>query len=404
MMILSEFSSILLYLACFGMCIGLAVLYQRKLENMVLEESASKKRIVYFWKRMAIATIIAMPIILLASLRADSVGVDTKEYSRYFYTYCEQYPDFFSYFKYRKEDVLYSLISVLVYRFTGTVHLLYFIMQFLTIVPIIYVGTKKVKYIHLWKILSVYCFWFFNDSLNANRQYAAVGLLFFACDLYFSNKKMKAIIPFLMSAGIHFSAIMFGPFLLAMYHMLKSKNVKTWKIIMPVIAVALLLFGRYGFQMLYSWGVLPYRYVLYIDTFIRGGGSVESVSWSIINIRTILFCLIRIVITILLYYTSFKKSITKNADKDQIDYKYIYFLNTLLYVGGVIILHTSYVIRVTIYLDFFVIMVLPYLDNCSRIKVGNKKTLYSFWLSLIYWFFHTYFLGESATIPFEFRE
>lgn len=402
-MLLGNFASVILYLISFVLCMAIAKAFQHRLEHLVVEEIFSKKKHKVFLKRLAIATVIALPIIIIAAVRGDIVGIDTQEYSRYFYTYCKQFPDFFSYYKYRKEDILYSFISVLVYRYTQSVQPLYFIMQFFAVVPLIYVGTKKVKDIPLWKIVSVYCFWFFNDSLNANRQYAAVGLLFLAYDLYFSNKKIKSIIPFLMAAGIHFSALLFGPLLLALNYMMKSKNAKTWKRILPIFAIAFLLFGRYGFQLLYKAGIMPYRYALYIETFINGGGSAESVNWSIINIRTILFCLIRIAITILLYLTTSKKRKFKTAEIERFNYKYIYLMNTLLYVGGVIILHTSYVIRITIYLDFFTTIILPYLDNYSKLRIRKSKSVYSLVFSIAYWLLHTVFLGESATIPYEFR-
>ena len=399
---LSNIASIFLYLICFILCLLLARAYQHKLEQLIREEE-NKSGINIFWKRIAIATIISLPLLLLAAVRGDIVGVDTQEYSRYFYTYCRQFPDFASYYKYRKEDVLYSLISVLVYKYTKSVIPLFFIMEFFTVVPIILVGTKKVKDIPLWKIVSVYCFWFFNDSLNANRQYAAVGLLFLAYDLFFSNKKLRSLIPFLMAAGIHFSALLFGPLLLGINYMMKSKHIKIWKQLVPILAIAFLIFGRYGFQWLHSAGVLPYRYILYINTFINGRGSDASITWSVINIRTIIFCLIRILITFLLYFITSQKKKNKFVEINHYNYKYIYLLNTIMYVGGVIILHTSYVIRITIFLDFFTVIILPYLDNYSRLKTGKNKAFYSLWFSIIYWFIHTVFLGESASIPYEFR-
>lgn len=399
-MMLSEIESIMLYFFSFVCSIVIAYLFQKKLDNISFK-AINNEKIKYFIVRLLISIVVAMPLIFIAALRSDDVGIDTREYTRFYEEYGSAYSNVFDYYHYRGEDFIFSCISVISYKISHSPCFFYGVLQAIACVPIFYCATKNTR-IKMWQAVSIYCFLFFNNSLNMTRQAAALGLIVLFYQECFEKKRIKAMISILLAMGIHFSAILVAPLMYISNYIIKKEKSRKYKIRIIILCCLLVVVSKYIFQYAYSLGIMPYRYFLYVDVFLKGVTDTTSAAWIVITKRVYILIAIRLALVGILYkYISSK-------DKKIDTSLFIYAMSVFMFISGVIVWHTSYFSRVTIYLAMIVFYLLPYMDNDAslNIRMINGKKMHSIFSlcgPFLYWLLFVVIMGESASIPYGFR-
>ena len=181
---------------------------------------------------------------LLAALRSTSVGTDIKYYILMpFYWAGENelhLVPFFQNFR-RMEPALNALMFIAVK--IGSPH---FAMGVLSLITnsFIYAGIcEKHKSGDRWFVWALYCFLFFNDTLNIMRQYVAVSVLFY---MMAKNKRIKVIEVILLSllaVSFHYVGI-FIPFVFLLYKIIDSSSIRIWiRSILSVVLISIPLIG-----------------------------------------------------------------------------------------------------------------------------------------------------------------
>ena len=164
-------------------------------------------------------------------LRGDNVGIDTQNYidifdSEYRLAY------------YIIEDPIYGALGTLIYQSTGDYRILQVLMGVITYLPLFVVFNKKSDNIAISVLIFIFATnRYFFETLNMMRQAAATSYLWW-CWVVFSEKKyLKAILLFVIAAGLHHASLIYLPFALMAWKIKLSSSIVT------VAVVGTLLFS-----------------------------------------------------------------------------------------------------------------------------------------------------------------
>ena len=135
----------------------------------------------------------------LAGIRADSVGTDVSVYLEPMILNAKSAQNFQSYLLSSWQqgwvvrgvndiEIGFSFLVYSIIKLFNSRHVLQFVIQALTIIPI-YIGLVKRKEKNLWIGMLVYFCFFYNISLNIMRQAIAMAFVFCAFQYLMEKKK-----------------------------------------------------------------------------------------------------------------------------------------------------------------------------------------------------------------------
>lgn len=220
---------------------------------------------------------IAIPI-LIATIRAESVGIDVLTYMKPLYLCskgADSLTDFFHDLKSTPAleylDYGYALIGYFATKIFHGLWGIFLVNAILCIVPV-YLGLKyfnnyfkKINYpqIPIWLGMLTYLVIFYNNSLNQVRQIIVCGLLFLAVSLLLNKKIFVPILLFLFCLTIHISALIFLIFLMIIFISWKQNKILNY--ISFIFLIAFFFFGRQIFYLvmyiLQNLKIIPDKYL-----------------------------------------------------------------------------------------------------------------------------------------------
>lgn len=268
----------------------------------------------------------------------------------------------------------YSFLNYLTYRLFGEGYFIFFMSSILIIIPFI-VFIKKYSENYVISIIFFYCFSFFTNSLNIQRQYIAAALLLISSIYILKEKYVTSFLFVLTALFFHRTAIVF----FIVYPFIKQKKITRKNYIF------LFLFGIIATILFDSAISLIARvfdkYALYEGTISKPG------------IGTLLTVSIFIAFSIALM-------IRMNANKlagNKIVYAKIFLLGIPFYIMSI----KSYLImRIgMVYFGVFMIILLPefFKDYDWRLKI----IVYNTYIIVMSIWFYFYLVSQNGVVPYE---
>jgi len=290
---------------------------------------------------------------LLATMRADTVGVDVHVYVTPTYEHAKSANDISQFIMFNKSDLMtkdlefgFIFISYLAANFFGGLWGLFFVYQLIMMLCIYYsiVEFSKLNLLHsesdcsikIWHGMYVYYMLFYNVSLMMIRQSLACSLVLLGVILFVNKKNIKSIICIVLAISFHSTALIAIP-MIAMYILLKEKGQIIQKIIL-FIGVIVFILGGQGYwivlNILNNFITIPGRYMSYAYMFLQGND---------INLAWVYMITIS-VITVYRLYQKYKTLINRymlfltfwsvflfplsiaSANAGRIEYYFMYFL------------------------------------------------------------------------------
>ena len=211
-----------------------------------------------------------VPPILLAGLRAPSVGSDTEQYiEEVFNLACMA--DSFEAFRERREDIefIYMLLNYVISRFTNNAIYIQTVAHIFVILPVYKAAMLWRKDISpMYLMLFFYCI-SYQESLSTVRQAIAMSITLLAFTYFIRKEYKKYIIWSAIAFGFHVTA--FIPLLFPVLYFITTKYpIKKYlfKYIF-LISFSIYIIGNLESYLviLLSSGLIPVKYAIYSSTY-----------------------------------------------------------------------------------------------------------------------------------------
>ena len=353
-----------------------------------------KERFLY----LALAILV---LCLIAGLRADSVGVDVGVYITRDVKYGVSSQSFSQLQRLMSSDSewLYTILVYFSTRFSTDIGILLFMLQLLCVAPCIKAFVLLKDRINVSLAFLIYLCYFYNTSLNLMRQSIACSFILLGVAYLYSDRKhkiIKMIISFIVSMLFHKAAIL-GILLLVMLKLLSGfKGRKFFRVVLFIgisILPALLMQSA---NYLINSSFLPYRYKFYLTVFVFHNG-FEDYFVNSFSIYIIIDLIFRILLVMLPVYYAKRKM--KNSN-EIVMFENICISGLLIYSTFLIAMKTIYGNRISIFLDYFIMLLAPYVmreKGLTRRKFVFESVLVMSWLVLVMYF------GSSGSQDYIFR-
>lgn len=202
---------------------------------------------------------------VLAGLRDVTVGTDMLVYgvpvfkSAY---YAKDFGELFN--EWSRMEIGYLGLNYVIARISSTHYLFFFLIMF-TEVFFVYLAIRRWKHnVPLWLGMLIFYLLFYNDSLNAMRQYLALSIGFFGLQYIFERKFFRFIFWIFLASLFHVSG-----WILILYYPLWWWVNRFSSLKSVILFCGLLLFA-----------VVYLQYIL-ADYLFLLGGKMEQASWYI---------------------------------------------------------------------------------------------------------------------------
>lgn len=275
--------------------------------------------------------------ILLAGLRAETVGTDTANYARLFQNITWNDVIGNTNFVYELYSFLIKQIfhSNIVFNILNAVIINYSIMKFIEKYSTDYM-------ISYWVILGTGVFF---NSMNQCREYMAIAFLLWATDSILENKIKKFLIFSLLAIFTHnISVIM----VIALFGLKFVKTIKI-KYIIPIFVGLLIIYRNYDSIIDLFVNLFP-RYQIYMQEWVglyTGGYSISRL------IYIGVLCAIEIIALF-----SYQKQENKEVRVNQEEF-YFALINMINIVVQILVFKVSLLLRVAMLFDIVIFVLLP---------------------------------------------
>lgn len=327
-------------------------------------------------------------ICLVAGMRGKDVGIDVKNYIVNYCNIAKNYNRLYDIFNSVYLDIgneyLFGFLLYICTRFNNSVQLLLFALQFLTIWPI-YIACelfkKKYKEFSITFAMSIYLFLYFNNSLNMMRQSVAVAFIILGVVSIIVNKnKIKNCIPFIVAILAHKSSLIGIMLVLLIVYLYKNrirlKNI--FVILLNLLIINIPICIQFCYNILIKYKISNEHYNFYNDIFITKNVDRE---WFVnpFSNYSLSFIAFIIIFTTFIILSNIKKNKNKNTEEkeDKLLFSIIVLYGYYIYLSILFSFKTMYGIRISIFLDMFNIIALPFCVS------KNKKYLLLVSISLV---------------------
>ena len=342
---------------------------------------------------------------LLAAFRDYSVGVDTENYAVNIVSLAAHTHNFQLVYLNNGggTELLYVLLIYIVTFFTSEGALVLFLLQMLSIVPVFIAAVKLRNKMSVLLVMGTYFFMFYNNSLNLCKQSIACSFLLLAVSyLYVEDaekyKKIKSLSCILLAIMFH-KATLYGIAIIFICRWVSKTNKRIF--LRMIIYVCIVLFPvilKYFINLMTALGILSERFVNYVNIFGVNGNSSEYNINPFSPYFMIEICLrvLLISVPLLLYRKSKNDRMIKFLRLTQI-------LGLLMYIIILFEMRISYGQRISMFLDYFAILFIPYSAHNWRICSKVQKNILVYFLLFVYWFVWIVLLGWSGSGIYKFR-
>lgn len=344
------------------------------------------------------------PVLVIAAIRSTEVGADTINYTNDFYL-ARRYTSFTDYFLFKKEDILHSFLMYICSKLTKEPYSYFAMIQLLILGPLMYLGFRKDRTWKVWQVLYVYLFVFFNDSLNVGRQLTAVVFMMLGYQLLQERKVWKAAVMFGIAVGFHSSSILVIPVFFVIWLVNRFPEKKLFQTAFISGFILMVFVADSLFQELVRSGILPRRYIFYINTFIFQNTRLTE-AWTSLGKGAIFEIGFRVMVILLgmIAVLWLHRSGQKEEKKVCEQYLFVFTVGMLIYFLGVAVYHTTYVVRFSVFFDIYILYLLPLIDQAVplKIKIDHRNIPYcTISIAVLYWVIHVLVLGSGGSIPYE---
>lgn len=376
------FTSGLIYLLIFAICLFFASLADNFMHTKEHQRNT-------FLPKVFLFIAILIPTIL-AGIRGNSVGTDTTGYPLYWFTTLKgvNFQDVF----YLEFEVLYLILAFVSSMLSTDMWILLFLTQILTIGPIVVAASRIKKFNHtsIAIVLFFYLFIFFNNSLNIMRASIAGAFLI----LSYTYLRERRYITFILLSGVawgfHYLSIV-GAVTLIIVHFLTrkpGKSLLSFIIIILFIPIAIGSLAIVG-EWMVSIGILSSKYLNYVKIFIYGIGQDYWFHSSLLSKGLIFDISSRFIFVVMATSPVLKLSLKGMVvDKDSLFLAYVVLIGFVIYASIFFLLRTEYGGRLSMFMDMFLILALPYFGEKAQLSKSNGITIARFYaiaFTIGYW-------------------
>ena len=371
----------------YGISFLISILGARLIEK---RNHLTRNKVVY----AILILLVVLPPSLLAGIRAETVGVDTMGYM-------VQYKEAFSHKDFKTIYALFGggtelVIALLVYllsllnvSITGYL----FIIQLLTVIPVLNLAIKMRQKVPVSWIVACYLFLFYNNSLNLARQsLSAAWLTLMAANLICNGNKLKGktlsiILPGIIGTLMHKAGII-GLILITFCCFRERSKVR--EIELYILLVFAIVFSGRIIGILTEWGVINRGLTVYSDLFITHTRHTNYLinPFGKYGIPDVLIRLLLFVLPVL-FMNSYAK-----REKLYRTLKSIVLMGFGIFTVVLFALSTNYGQRISMYLDWMLIIFIPYGIYNSNIF---PRKLYLYAILVTYWLVWIFAFGWSAS-------
>lgn len=348
----------------------------------IFAEKCKKRNKTIFY----IFTLIAILIpCLLAAFRATTIGTDVKLYIENWFSYANKASSFKQYLNYiSSTEILYLFINYVISIFTNKISVLFFVLQLLTILPLVIALNRSDNKISVPLAMLIYFLFFYNMSFNAVRQSISISFVILGITYLLDNKKKTFLIFLIIGILFHSSATLVIP-LYFIYISSKSKKVNLYTLLYLLIIIFILLNFESIVLFLLKIGILPSKYINYVTTYLR-----TDLDFSLVNN---------------IFYFSLLILMGLFIDKKDKNNKFLFILFILgiaIFESGMI---SKFANRASYYFLFpGIFLLLPQLCNPNYKITKNRMglTLLIIFIFVVYWVFWIVFQNVHETFPYVF--
>lgn len=254
-------------------------------------------------------------------------------------------------------DIGYLILNKLISLFTHDFHIYSILVDLVFFVPfgiILYrytTGTRQVIFAFVFYIALVQIF-----MIGGGRQITAIGLDMMALLSLMDNKKIRAIVYFIIGVTIHFSSFLFLVPLLMIWFHAKPQFLKWSHIVCFLLFPIVLAFPNQIITFMGESAGLE-RYARYGQEGIQGGIGTFIVLIEFLS----LFCLVAI-----------KKGDLVNS----FVYRTFYVMLPLLTFFGPLIRSNGSMIRISLYYHLYLVLLVPFAIDCMFKKKETRSAVY----------------------------
>lgn len=356
--------------------------------------SSNNKRLAVFLSVIAIF----VPT-LLAGVRADTVGKDVLEYAVRTFDSAQASSSLKQLKSISGEPVGYLTLAFFTSRLFHNCGYFLFTSQLLVIVPIYIVAYKRRESAPMWLTMSCYLFLFYNNSFNTMKQFVSCSFILLLYCLLEEKKYIKAALCFVVAFSFHFSAVMGLAFIL-LAKLIKRKNARSTRVVLAAVCLLFAVYLKSISHLLVEYSLLPERYVRNVEAVF---GSDMSVYLKLTGFNSHVFLEWMFKVSFIALPIAFLKKAERDIDEN---IKIITLLGVVFYTYVLVAFQTVYGGRISIFCDFFMIMLIPMLKNVfKQDKFEERVAVNSVIVSYIalYWFIFIMIYGVSASNHFRFR-
>ena len=244
-----------------------------------------------------VAIIMVVSISIFAGARSTSVGTDTEYYLVNHFNlaqgYKNQFPEFLKYmYKYEEVDVLYIVLVYICSIGFGNVHVLMFALSLITNTFMYLALIQKREQISVSTGWFIYCFIFYNTTLNIMRQSCAIAILTYSIVAYDQKKisNRKLIVLGIIATLLHRSAPLAMLIILMLYLFNNNRKYKYLLILLTSLICAFPLFFEFLKSVISRLNFLPIRYMTYFvdDNAVQSGVLLDTIMYMLPTVGLII--------------------------------------------------------------------------------------------------------------------
>ncbi len=346
---------------------------------------------------------LALPV-LLATMRADTVGIDVGTYMKPLYLCSmrsEGLKDFFDNMAVDASlmymDYGYAVICYFVCKLTGGLWGIFLANALLCFVPFWFALKNLNRYLErrgydfsipAWAALFIFECLFYNNSLNQTRQIIDCCLLLCAVSLVLKRRYFTALLLFVVACTIHVSAFLFLYFLV-LWWLAKGNRVLRYLLVAALVVFALFSIQIFylGMKVLDFFGLVPEKYFGEIFETEYGERNI-NLSWLFIGI-------FMLAVSGIYAYRFRKDPWGRFLLLVTVSYLSLFNLSSYFSSFG----------RVQLYFMIYACYIFPMAAPACKGLIAERRTvsvMVCTVVPLLFWIVAGYFLDYTGTIPYRF--
>lgn len=341
---------------------------------------------------------------VLAGLRGLSVGTDIHVYVQPLFQRALSNGSMLSFASESGVEFGYSCLVFVGAALFKSVQGVLFLTALMQTVPMYLCCYKMRDQVPMVKSMAVYMLLFYVVGFNIMRQSIAACWIMLAFVYIYKDKYVRGVLLAVIAFLFHSTAV-FGFLMLGLSVVFKNVKKKKWLVFWSVLVFALIAFlMRYWKNIIYmmaSMGILPYDKAIGYARIFSGR---ESSYFNIFTISQYLELFFKIIL--LIVPIAMRKKAEEALYNSTLG---VYLIGVLSYLYFVMMFHTSYGYRVSLYAEYFLIFLLPLADSRvksisskPRIGVVSKRSLAVWGVVVMNFIVLFVLLGTHGTYPFRF--